>query len=422
MAAITEIIPITGTKGRNCAEMTIREAVDLLNRKEITIPPWQRDITWNTLKRQRFIKTVMEDDPVPQILLRMVKFEGQMIDGKPHFTTIKEMSLEDGRQRLSALADFCADRYSTKEVGGCVFSSFSETEKEKFYNFKIPYQRYWGVSNQKASQIFIIQQEGVPLTVGEKLHAVNEYSPTVEFAKQMLMTAGFPGGFHDEAVEIWGSRCDEMVTNNEGIEVSKDKGRKGLVTAFAIIAGCAWDSADITKKWGDISGLRFDDYSMMTRSFQNVRKQETVEQTKTRVKRFLRTILDIFKAVQVGKPWSRAPQRRRQFDPGFAVGYIIHSLHQYPEDQWPMVKEKYVSFLIEERNRATAPKYQFLLSQPTIMFPIEPVEGLRQVEKPMAGKGRSWLQTRWKNGHNLVFGIEEFAEVDDSDEEDEDEG
>jgi hypothetical protein len=34
----------------------------------------------------------------------------------------------------------------------------------------------------------------------------------------------------------------------------------------------------------------------------------------------------------------------------------------------------------------------------------------------MAGKGRSWLPIRWNNGHNLVFGIGEFAEpdVDDS--------
>ena len=423
MAAITEIIPITGTKGRNCGEMTIRQAVDLLNRKEITIPPWQRDVTWNRLKRQRFIKTVMEDDPVPQILLRMVKFEGQWVDGKPHFTNITEMSLEDGRQRLSALADFCADRYPTKdEAGGSVFSRFSDAEKEKFYSFKIPYQRYWGASNQKASQIFIIQQEGVPLTVGEKLHAVNEYSPTVEFAKQMLMTAGFPGGFHDEAVEVWGSRCDEMVTRH-GLVVSKDKGRKGLVTAFAIIAGCAWGPADITKKWGDISGLKVEDYSMMTRPFQNVLKGETVEETKARVKRFLRMILDIFKSVQLIKPWSRPGQRNKQFDPGFAMGYIIHSLHHYGEDDWPMVKDKWVKFLVDERNRATASRYPFLLSQPSIKFPIEAVEGAQQVDMPMAGKGRSWLPTRWQNGHNLVFGIGEFAEIegDDSDAEDEEE-
>jgi hypothetical protein len=424
MAAITEIIPITNTKGRSCGEMAVKNAVDLLNKKEITIPPWQRDITWNTEKRQKFINTVMNDDPVPQILLRMVKFEGHLVDGVPRFTNIKEMSLEDGRQRISALRDFHEDKYpNTNKSGGKLFSQLSETEKAKFLNFKIPYQRYWGATDQHAADIFIVQQEGVPLTVGEKLHAVNEYSPTVKFAKEMLMYPGFPGGFHDEAIEVWGPRCEEKVTRKDGIEVSKDKGRKGLVTAFAIIAGCAWSPADITKKWKDISGLNPEDYSMMTRPFINIVKGETEEQTKTRVKKFLRVILDIFKDVQIRKPWSRAPQRHRQFDPGFAIGYIIHSLHNTPEAEWHFLKEKYVHFLVEERNRAADGKYGFLLTQTSIKWPLTPTDGIEQKEVPMAGKGRSWLPIRWANGHNLVFGIGEFAEpeIDDSEDFDEEE-
>ena len=89
MAAAIENLQVA--KGRENKEITVKVATDFLNSKAIYIPPWQRELTWKEDRRVIFIKSVMDGDPTPQILLR------RMAD--------LNYGLEDGRQRLTTLRD-----------------------------------------------------------------------------------------------------------------------------------------------------------------------------------------------------------------------------------------------------------------------------------------------------------------------------
>ena len=364
-------------KGRENKEITVKVATDFMTSKAIYIPPWQREVTWKLARRITFIQSVMDGDPTPQILLR------RMAD--------LNYGLEDGRQRLSALRDYRDGCYAAKD--GRKFNQLSEAEQEKFLSYRIPMQSYWGYSDAEAIQFFLKYQEGVALSVGEKYHAVNEMSPLVKMTKEMLMTAGV--GFHDRAEKVWGRRCDEM--NRAGDNIT-DKGRKWLCSACAIIAGLAWGPSRVTKKWEDIS-------SMLTLPLSS--SEESDEQVKNRITKGLDFILGIFEEVQSRYPVS-VTKYKKQFDPGFATGYIIHSMSVTPAETFSDMKERWVSFLVQERKDDKKGRKPILQSDEVV------------------AACRNWTIARWKNGHDRVFNDSPAPPAntpitEDTDDEDEDE-
>ena len=373
MAAAIENLQVA--KGRENKEITVKVATDFLNSKAIYIPPWQREVTWKQARRIVFIQSVMDGDPTPQILLR------RMAD--------LNYGLEDGRQRLSALRDYRDNLYADKN--GKKFNELSEVEQEKFLAYRIPMQTYWGYSDAEAIQFFLKYQEGVALSVGEKYHAVNEMSPLVKMTKELLMTAG--KGFHDRAEKIWGRRCDEM--NRTGDNIT-DKGRKWLCSACAVIAGLAWGPSRVTKKWEEIS-------SMLTKPLPEVGESE--DQVKKRISAGIDLILGIFEEVQTRYPVS-ALKYKKQFDPGFATGYIIHSISVTPADKIPEMKERWISFLVQERKDDKKGRKPILQSDEVV------------------AACRNWTIVRWKNGHDRVFNnapasVVASAEAEEEDEDDE---
>ena len=346
-------------KGRENKEITVKVATDFMTSKAIYIPPWQREVTWKEDRRIVFIQSVMNGDPTPQILLR------RMAD--------LNYGLEDGRQRLSALRDYRDNLYKGKD--GRNFNQLSAAEQEKFLSYRIPIQTYWGYSDAEAIQFFLKYQEGVALSVGEKYHAVNEMSPLVKLTKEMLMTAG--KGFHDRAEKIWGRRCDEM--NRKGDNIT-DKGRKWLCSACAIIAGLVWGPHRITKKWKDISTEDAGN-SMLTMPLHG--SDETEEQVKQRVSTKLNIILSIYEEAQRINPIS-ITKCKKQFDPGFATGHIIHSMSVLPADEYPMIQERWVSFLVQERKDDKKGRKPLLQREEIV------------------GNG-AWSTDRWRLGHGRVF-------------------
>ena len=261
-------------------------------------------------------------------------------------------------------------------------------------SYRIPMQAYWGYSDAEAIHFFLKYQEGVALSTGEKYHAVNEMSPLVKMTKEMLMTAGV--GFHDRAEKVWGRRCDEM--NRTGDNIT-DKGRKWLCSACAVIAGLVWGPSRVNKKWEDIS-------SMLTMPLRGV--GETDEKVKERISAGMDLILGIFEEVQTRYPVS-ALKYKKQFDPGFATGYIIHSISVTPADKIPEMKERWISFLVQERKDDKKGRKPILQSDEVV------------------AACRNWTIARWKNGHDRVFSdapasalVSAEAEEEDEDEEDED--
>ena len=206
-----------------------------------------------------------------------------------------------------------------------------------------------------------------------------------------------------------GRICDE--TAPDGTVIIKDKKRRWLERACAIIAGLAWGSKYITKKPTDVFKIE-GVHNMMTRPIHNENGGETEEQKLQDIRLKLVQIIDIYKSVQVIKAVNLV-HLKKQFDPGFATGYIIYGLNLSPERRPPNFKEKWVDFLVSERVNTAAAR---AAHPPTSYVPI-----LSRDE--IVGPARSWSDTRWENGHNHLFPPPEpailAAPAEDEDEDDE---
>jgi len=367
-------------------EITIKNLTDWLRSDTIEIPPWQREFTWEIPSQQNLAACIMKKDPMPQILLRQLP--------NLHY------SLEDGRQRLTSLRNFRDDRFI---VNGKKFSEFSQAEQNQFLTYKMPVQIYRGFTVEEAVQLFINRQQGVALTLGEKYYAVDSFSPLVRTTRNLLMKAG--QGLHNEAAAVWGRLCDE--TGPDGTVIIKDKKRKWLERACAIIAGLAWGPKFITRKPTDVFKI-MNGHNMMTRPIHN--EGETEEQAQQDIRLKLMQIIDIYKAVQVKKAVNLT-QLKKQFDPAFATGFIMYGLSLPPERIPLNFKEKWVDFLVSERVNTAAAR---AAHPPTTYVPM-----LSRDE--IVGSARSWSTTRWENGHNHLFPPPDLVHAAPVENEDEDE-
>ena len=394
MAAIEQ--PAMVKSFRN-EEFSVEDLTNLLRSKSITIPPWQREFRWPLPLKQKLVECILKNDPMPQILLRQL--------------SRLRFSLEDGRQRLSTLKEFREDNLV---VNGKKFTQLTPAEQNKILSYPMPVQTYCGYTDEEAVRLFINRQQGEALTLGEKYYAIDSRSPLVRVTRELLMISG--SGLHDVAADIWGRLCDEISSDGTVIVV-KDKKRRWLERSCAIIAGLAWGTRWITKKPTDAFNI-VEGHDMMTRPIH--KEGETEEQAQDRIRLKLVEILDIYKAAQ-SKHKVTVVHLKKQFDPGFATGYIMYGMSLPPERMPPQFKEKWVDFLVKERKeaarcRAIKKKYVPLLSQEAIV-----------------GSARTWSDARWMEGHNYIFSDavlvpplantdgEDEDEDEDEDEEDEDE-
>jgi hypothetical protein len=95
-------------------------------------------------------------------------------------------------------------------------------------------------------------------------------------------------------------------------------------------------------------------------------------------------IFSIYEEVQHRHPVNMT-KCKKQFDPGFATGYIIYSMSiplVIPDD---FFKERWVSFLVHERKLDAPYRKPKLQSEEVV------------------GECRNWSLERWKRGHNHVF-------------------
>lgn len=359
----------TMVKSWENATNSIKDLTDFLRSQHIVIPPWQREFTWSIPLQQMLVACIMKNDPMPQILLRQLP--------NLHY------SLEDGRQRLTSLKNYRDNMYP---VNGKKFTEMTSEEQKQFLSYRMPTQTYRGFTDEEAVQLFINRQQGVSLSNGEKYYAVDSFSPLVRVTRNLLMKAD--SGLHNDAAAVWGRLCDD--TSADGIVTTvKDKKRRNLERACALVAGLAWGIEWITKKWSDISTINPKvGHTMMTRPIHN--DGETEQEAQERIRLKLVEILEIYKAVQ-SKHKVTLIHLKKQFDPGFATGYIMYGMSLPSDRMPPQFKEKWVDFLVEERKNAAAAR----------ALKRKFVSDLSKDE--IVGSARTWSKTRWENGHNHLF-------------------
>ena len=305
-----------------------------------TIPAHQREYCWTDKKQKRFIRSVLYGLPVPSILTR-----------KHRNGTI---TLEDGRQRLTTLQLFFADKITDDR--GLKYSEFTPEERSAMEHYQFSVTQYSGATDEDAIYIFDDHQNGVPLSVGERLHGLSSLCPIIQFTKQTLLTPG--QGLHDRAALVWGVRG------------FKDRRRNHLTQMYALCAGLTFGPQYMTKKWNEIKdGPDREHDSKLTTEF------DTTETTQK-----LEAILSILEQAQAQERLG-AKLLKKQFDPGYLTGYIAYSFFTFP-DEIGRLSTRWVDFIVDARRHP------------------EKIKTVLQVDLSGA---RQWEILRWKLGYLRVF-------------------
>lgn len=300
------------------------------------IPEHQREYCWTVSKAQEFLLRVLMNRPIPNILVR------RHDDGT--------ISLEDGRQRLTTLRYFMEGSLRLKD--GRAFAELDPEERAEFKNYQVAVTEYSHATNEEAIQVFDEHQNGMPLTVGERLHSLQALSPIVQYAKRMLLTEG--AGLHDRAKAVWGTRC------------AKDKRYANLKKAYALCAGLAFGPSGMSLKWDDVRDI--------------VKKSFDEAATTAR----LEALLGILEQVQARHAIT-AQKRGKQFSIGDLLGYMAYSLFTYANDTQRIV-DGWVNYLARAR--------------------ADPSINRAELHADVT-KARSWTPERWEMGYLRVFDPEE---------------
>jgi hypothetical protein len=299
----------------------------------LIIPDHQREYCWSTLRAQMLIYSIQNGFPIPNVLTRKHRD--------------RSCSLEDGMQRITSLRMYFNDEIAA--LDGTKFSELDARTRARLENYKFTVTEYNSATDKDAIEIFDLHQNGLPLTVGERLHSIQSLSPSVRYAVNKLLTPGNP--LHIRASAIWGSH-----TKNTG------KRYGDLTKVHALVAGAAFGADKISKKWDDISAVR----------------AEPVDEAATDT--VFDRLFTIFEEAQARKPIGKA-KLKKQFDPGNIAGYILYSLVTYPDD-FERLRAGWVDYLVSARED----------------------EGLySEILHADVSKARSWTTQRWQMGYLRVF-------------------
>lgn len=333
----------------------LHELIDELSNEELQIPEHQRyPSVWTLKKRQTFVDSCKKNMPCPSILI--------FRDG------LRQDWLEDGLQRLTTLKDFIQDGFT--DLQGNLYSTWTEMEKHRFVNYAVPTVLYRNANEEERVEIFDRFQNGSPLKVGERLHALS-YTNLVKFTKEMLMkttnSSGeeVPGKFYERAKNVWGTiKCnDEDKPNRYG----------ELLNCVALINGIVhgWSSDQngskgITKMYDDLKK------TLLTNIDSTMR--ENAEQ-------ILDALLSIYEEASEKKPLKHKRFKTVQKNIGNFTGAIVWSLKTMPND-WARLHTMWVDFIVSYRNDNS-------LLDTTI--------------KNGVAKCRNWNAERWEKTYNDVL-------------------
>lgn len=317
----------------------------LLNRMdpenhEIFIANHQRGFCWTLIRQQELVDTVLNGLPIPVIIL----FQ----------RANRELSLEDGQQRLKTLRRFRDNEFPLAD--GRHYRDLSVEDRTYFDLYPVPVLTYRNATNQQMIDIFNRFQNGSPLSVGERLHSLAEMSPLVRLAKRLLLTVG--EGLHDRATATWGPRAGD------------DKKRRNLLSACAMVAGAAFGIAALSRKWGDFE--RRDEQGVMSLA-------RDIDETLVTLK--IERLLRIYERANAEFRMSGKAMKNKLWDAGTFSGYIIHSLNSLPQERWDELEARWTDFIVAGRR--------------------DP--GVLTVLTDTVAATRSWTADRWHSGCMAVM-------------------
>jgi hypothetical protein len=146
------------------------------------IPKHQRFFTWSISLQQKLVKSVFNGFPIPCIIL--VRHEHE------------SFTIEDGQQRITSLKLFYEDKfecdiYDTGE--NKKFSELSADDKFVFKTYMIGCDTYSGnqITPSQIIQIFILLNQGKPLTDNDKYYARMDTAPFLIGFKKIINIPNF---------------------------------------------------------------------------------------------------------------------------------------------------------------------------------------------------------------------------------------
>jgi hypothetical protein len=332
--------------GRKIEYLVSRYAND-----KIKIPEHQRNANvWTEVKRKLFIDSCKKNMPSPSILI--------------YTDENGEHWLEDGLQRVTTLKNFIQDKFA--DSSNRKYSEWSELEKFRFGNYEIIVVEYSGATEEERVMIFDRFQNGTPLKVGERLHALS-YTPLVKFTKEMFMKyinsdgIEMRGKYLDRAQLVWGAiKCDNT-----------DKRYDELLKLVALINGIVhgWKSCKgITKSYEELNE------TLMT-SINN--------EMRDKAEQVIKELFLIYEEADVRYPLHGKKHLNVQKNIGNFTGAIVYSLKMFPDD-WERLHNGWVDFLVCYR------KDNSLLET--------------KIKKNVADC-RNWTEGRWETTYKHVFNI-----------------
>ena len=397
---------------KSYSPLKVRDLVDDLDQKRLSIPPHQREFRWDLKRQQKFIWSILKGYPIPSMLMS----QETMVD--------HTLYIEDGRQRITTLSRFRNDLFGVQWPPNTeLLCKYSELTVEDQITFDTTDILVWKFSNATATdriEIFDWHQNGAPLSVGERYHAQHA-SPLISFVKKLLMTPGT--GYHDRAASIWGIRGDPVDVPDDF--VSKDKRRKWLLDATALVLGLVYGPANMSKKYNPERGFI---------------TMEISDEKKKAVEKDLVRILEIYETVNATVPVTKpAKWLNYHWDPGTYTGCIAYSLsvgarELHEKSQVSVEKDDYDDDVYKPNSLRDKPEEWLAIKAKWIEYMTEVRRTMNQnpgrtitsvlkkkIHKHMSS-ARAWEKIRWEYGYKRVFGLpvsDSDASDDDSEESDE---
>lgn len=118
------------------------------NKTLITQPEFQRKFVWNRAHKEKFIDTILNGYPFPEIYIAQTGIDLEKIQNQE--------VVVDGQQRLSTIVQYIDELEGSKEFGKDVkkYQSLTGEEKRDFLNYEVVFRALGDVSSSTIIEIF----------------------------------------------------------------------------------------------------------------------------------------------------------------------------------------------------------------------------------------------------------------------------
>lgn len=131
---------------------------------------YQRDqnVGWDLEKKSQYLKTVMAGQAATPFVANVVRSQARLMDGG---------------HRLQALVAFFKDEIPMQIKGSEVWcGQLTEEDKQHFYSRKLQVMEFKNLPFKDEVDFFIQINSGLPLSPGERLHAISSCNPATKLA------------------------------------------------------------------------------------------------------------------------------------------------------------------------------------------------------------------------------------------------